>query len=117
MTGQAMPPSSGLPWCSPRTALPTCVHLKANALEGHPKALAGPHLSCQLASLLGSAGSQSAGGGRREKKKGATRETSPTSFPQLCSIRGLGYELGPCPRGGAGMAETTTDQRLSEGQD
>lgn len=60
---------------------------------------------------------QSAGGGRREKRKGGIRETSPTSLPPLHSLRGLGCELGPCPRGGAGMAETTTDQRLCEGQD
>lgn len=111
MIGQPMPPASALPWCSPSTALPTCVHLKANALEGHPKAPAGPHLSCwdQLA--------VSWWGQERGKEGGHQRDFSHLAPPTLISQRS---ELGPCPRDGAGMAKTTTwlcDQRLCEGQD
>ena len=86
MTGQPMPPASALPWCSPRTAVPTCIHLKADALEGNPKVLAGPHLSCQLASLLGSAGSQLVGQ-EREEEGGHQRDFSHLAPPTPLSQR------------------------------
>lgn len=89
MTGQPMPPASALPWCSPRTALPTCIHLKANAL-------AGPHLSCQLASLLGSAGSQLVGAGER-RGRGASERLLPPRSPHSTLSEGWAVSWDPAP--------------------
>ena len=96
MTGQPMPPASALPWCSPRTAVPTCIHLKADALEGNPKVLAGPHLSCQLASLLGSAGSQLVGAGER-RGRGASERLLPPRSPHSTLSEGWAVSWDPAP--------------------
>ena len=99
---------------SPRTAVPTRIHLKADALEGHPKALAKltPQLSLGIAAGMSW---QTAGGGRRENRRGRVRRPLPPHPPTpSSSLRGLGCLLDKWlvsrdpPWGGAGMAQATS---------
>lgn len=102
MTGQAMLPHHHSSLVFPQDSSPLCP-FKSKCPEGHPKAPAGPHPQLlswhhcwdQLASV--------SWWGQEREEEGATRDFS--HLVPHPTTRGLGYELGPCPRGGAGMAD------------
>lgn len=99
---------------SPRTAVPTHIHLKADALEGHPKALAKltPQLSLGIAAGMSW---RTAGRGRRETRRGRVRrplQPHPRPLPALsegwaASSTNKRLASQDPPWGGADMAQAT----------